>query len=168
MSKYEYRYRGRSGEHHVVVESTKEEAVHVFIELARRFEEMETPNHPASSKAKREGRAALKPPTGPAVDWEAVAKKMPTRREVEAYIRTLPDYKHSHPEVSRHFFGRILRLSQGKEEHQLFFRLQRRIEEARKRIAKEDTSHEFRADSLAFGKSRTYRWVAVTSPKGAV
>ncbi len=166
MPKFEYRYVGRSGEHHVVIEASKEDAVHVFAELAQRFERIGI--RPTETQRERPQRVRSATPSGPPVDWEKIRAKMPTTKAVGEYIRGLPERRHSHPDVSRHFFGRVVKVSGGEEEHALFFGLQRRIEEARKKMVRAEKGHRFQADALVFGKPRTYRWVEAGAPEGAV
>ena len=94
--------------------------------------------------------------------------KVPTPEQVEQFILKQPEKKHSHPQVSREFLGRTVRISGDRSpaEKRLFYLLHRRIEEARRRIEKRDRSGKFVKDSAAFGTHREYRWEREGSTTG--
>jgi hypothetical protein len=103
----------------------------------------------------RTGRSALSQS-----EIDEMRHKIPTREKIADYIEKQRDSRHSLEEIATHFLGKVPKaLSSNHGEKRLFFTLQDRIADARKRLTRSKGDGNFKVEAVKFGKSRVYTWV---------
>lgn len=144
----------------ITVEVADEHVAHALVGAIESTHRLSIPPTQEAIRRRERRRTIEGPKRLTEAQAASLRAKLPSVDQIKDFIVASPERVHSLRSLSEHFLGRRIRPEGvSHAEHLLFYRLQDRAREARRKIVREDKSGRFEVDEpRKFGEPWTYRW----------